>query len=358
MECPEFSELMRLNDGEMSGREAENLSIHLEECADCRRILNYLKKTEQTWRDDYRNPPDVQFNLLEEKLMEEIFSTRRRRRFIPAIAAVFIAILGTTFILMNRTITTVMTEDNGVTTEEYMEGCDSSSNIPEISVAVIEKDESESDITREGETAGTVSMITYDICFDGEALDDYGGEETVEHAEASTSEIDEFTVVGTQSGEDAQVESSPSISGGAGGVRVAAETETIVLSGESSYRDDDTSGSLPVSEVEGVSSQSIADRTVEGPADVSDSEVTFIESDEQEAEEELHSQQNVGVDSIQFYRIVILENGIPDSISATILDSLFWGWRDYIPFQMKDTTFTVVPDELESILLPDNTCSD
>lgn len=79
--CPSFDMLMRFMDGELSPGESALLGTHLENCPDCRRVLESQGMLERSYRESFAAPPEDAFRLMEKRVMASAPRTVRR---IPA----------------------------------------------------------------------------------------------------------------------------------------------------------------------------------------------------------------------------------------------------------------------------------
>lgn len=381
MKCPEFRELMRWHDGESSIEETKEISHHLKSCDDCQRIMDYLSRIEEVWRDDYRDPPGAQFDLLEKNLMDELYTPKRNRRFVSAAAAVLIALLGTTFILMNRESITSVIGDKEATTPEYTEESGAPVNEGGYAVSDIQQDESEPDIPEEECTTDVLQAET------GTPIEDASvqleeTEEVIASEGISTivSDADDWEPNDACLAGEVPIQQEVSESEGTAAEVVGGYRATYQTLGSSTEAVDNSvsidvdtgtetcsSSDSSTGGITGTSGSTSATLSPSGEDDqvLSDSSMNFAcvvtgdTSVEASGGEHLYLMQDSGhVTADSLCRITLLEDGMPDSLSAVTLDSLFPRWRDYIPFRMKDTTFTVAPEMLENILRPDNTRSD
>ncbi len=356
MKCPEFTELMRLHDGELTEGETKAILSHLDACTDCRRTIDYLRKTEQAWREDYREPTDAQFSLLKEKLMKEVFPKRKLQKFIPAVAAVLIALLGTTFILINRdTVVSEALQDDHLAVQEPMGKPDSSDDTAEPvqpagqagdtasrffdgeTEEVLTSEEETPINTAESEDSGTASNV---IAADGSSGSDSGLE-----CEGTGDLKRDIITGGTVADEESLPES------------IVESDEVVITYGASS-----SAGGCPPGNSGTQLTAEQNDSALQQPsgdAEVCESillrEATEISLSagmvgSTEESESQNLEQAESVDTIPHYRITLLQNGIPDSLSTIVLDSLFSGWRDYIPLMLVDSVLAEMPDELENIL--------
>jgi len=66
MNCPGSERVMAFIDGELSPEEQASVREHIAGCTACRRLIQYQKLIEDTWRESYISPSDFEFNAFKE----------------------------------------------------------------------------------------------------------------------------------------------------------------------------------------------------------------------------------------------------------------------------------------------------
>ncbi len=93
MNCPGIEEIMAWIDDELPPDRMESVRVHLDQCAACRRLSEYQKLIETTWRESYTPPSDFEFNRFEKQLTSRLFRRRSWIRTALPVAAAFAAVL-------------------------------------------------------------------------------------------------------------------------------------------------------------------------------------------------------------------------------------------------------------------------
>lgn len=93
MKCPEFSELMLMLDGELSGERLSRVRSHLAQCSVCKAVLEQQKRMEKVWRDSWTDPEEERFSEMRSRLLGAVPWWRRQVTWY-AVAAVFAIYLG------------------------------------------------------------------------------------------------------------------------------------------------------------------------------------------------------------------------------------------------------------------------
>lgn len=301
MNCPEFGKLMMYLDGELDPSARDDVEAHLGSCRRCRKVLDSQRNLESAWREDFDLPDRADFDQLEEAVFRALRPRRRWMAVIPAAAGIMAVLLGLKLILVSGPspesgARTVFSEDamfHGGFREraEHLREVDLPEAVEEETMA----DELEAvpaemrDISSSPDPAGPSDNASAPAAV----------EEVSERFFATTAEEPDMAFGLVQEGQ------------AAGGI------------GYGSDHDADTAEE-PAGVIETV--------TVAVSRSVADDE--FLQQAGRE----------------ETFTLVFDAEGLPDSSTAVLLDSLLPGWEDYIPFENRDTVVTVPAAEAADII--------
>ena len=382
MNCPEFETLMRYLDGELGESEAEAVREHLGECGKCRILLESQRSMESSWRSAFTLPDESEFRLMEERIFR---SANRRKRWtaaLPIAAGLVAVILGLKLIMARGPMVmdsreTIPGRSPAVEAQQLRDD----EAVPE------EQDAVEEMILDDTVTETRLSTSAADaddgtVQFSSDASESSGGLDQVSPEgvtgvmQESFEEVPHDVFDSSSSPAESRgllgaAESSTEMTGGGGGyggiaagTGSAGEPETgstsspeteadIVLScteetGEE-LEEEETAASLTGAE-SGDFQQVEEAGSILGPSPVQETQQSEIACDAAPEDANRYFSLNAETASEMSVTLVIDEAGMPDSLSAALLDSLMPLWRDYIPFVFTDTVMTVSPAELCQLL--------
>lgn len=331
MNCPDFETLMMFLDGELREEMLHQVSEHARTCGRCRKLIESQRKLESSWRDDFVYPERDQFRRVEDELFRRMNRRRRWKVLLPAAAGIIAALLGVKLILHDgpaldrvSAVARSRVEESVLPAPGVREAVEEPALLPDSS-AFGQDDQLETPEAAGEDVAQDVPDATgrsYGLT--GSASD----EEVVEEAEEMRGDAPEGTPgfqeedlnepgYGETPEEQVQLDG---MSGGVSGMEVQ-DTVDITLS-----LDSDTTGLGTVS--------TLTTRQNSGSESVPESSCWL--------EEEMAAE--------PFLRLVFDDQGIPDSATSLLLDSLLPDWRDYIHDEFRDTVLVVPLDGLHDLL--------
>ncbi len=305
MNCPDFETLMLMLDGELRGEELKAVSEHLKSCSKCRRIVDSQRKIESSWRDSLNVPDRDRFSSMEQKIFNKTNHNRWWKACIPAVAGIIAVLLGVKLIVNNQPNPDRITDLSG----RYNTG-----------TSGIEMEEAESmySDTPDSETVECVLSDTATETLRSNVA--RGGGTAEELSQQSPSSVEEI-----EDTEEAVILGSTQLPGT--DRRTDADKSICVTSG---FEDIQLSA-MPPDEPDRVSEQSC------------ESHSSF---------DEVLNENTAG--EAVFVELSFNADGFPDSITASLLDSLVAGWIDYIPFVYRDTVLLVPPADVQNLLTGEN----
>lgn len=370
MNCPDFDTLMMLLDGELGEERMKEVAGHVRSCSRCRNLVNSQRNLETSWRDNFVTPEDDKFRRIEWIIYRRIHRRKRWKFFVPAAAGIIAVLLGVKLIMDNEPfkgrVTDLLrdgrTEYASYTLRlEYEQDESTVSDIDGFDPEEAAADESivaptEEFIPVEDVTGETTSravgygIAEAEVMLPQSAGEEDGSEESLRGTGDLTQETDLQSIAGGEviaggsggSGsaspggfineeefEEAEIPDEIIFAGAVEGSSLEEQTDDICSITSLS---DDTAG-LAVTEsvpaATGISEDMEGDRGLNRSFDyyspfheVSDQDLNTVKTD-------------------IYVELVFDAGGQPDSCTALLLDSLFAGWSDYIPFVYRDTVLVV-----------------
>lgn len=106
MNCPDDVKLMAFMDGELDPAQREQMADHVSLCERCSSVLASQGLLEKSWRDSWRDPPDLRFQVMRKSLLRKTRERRGAPGWLIGIAAGAVAVfLGVkVFVLPGRTV--------------------------------------------------------------------------------------------------------------------------------------------------------------------------------------------------------------------------------------------------------------
>jgi len=382
MNCPEFDTLMMLMDGELQGEDLKAVSEHVMSCSNCRKIIDSQIKLETSWRDSFVIPESDKFRRLEQDIFNRINSHSRWKAFIPAAAGIIAVLLGVKLIIGNQPTPDRITElSRGIREEEYMAD-DEYRSAEQTEILSENASEHVSDMIESAPvTVPSESFTTVEEEGSGKAVSGLEADGNVqEEIVQQVSVHEEVSIVGSTStidssdrGSDGQSLTSDSeiaagaAVGGSGGLygycateeseesEVPAEATGIEVAEDAGYEiqmdeicdvtlslDTDTAGLETVQTVQTASG--ISDETEDNRSEVQSGELIFRFNDFPAGCME-------SPDEGVYVELAFDADGMPDSCTILLLDSLCAGWNDYIPFYYRDTVLVVPLSDVQSLFI-------
>lgn len=371
MSCPDFEKLMLYLDGELHEEELHRVREHLEGCVECRRVLATQSRLEESWRSGFSFPEGSEFRRMEDRIFRRVHGRRGWRSIIPVAAGIIAVLLGVKLILsenpsLDRVSSTAMewTEDYSLESNRgEVRGRAGEPSGPEATGPVQETPEDTAeqpleeqeeliegmiaDHDRTGEPATrslldetasaqhqVASEVTDDMeetvgsAFGGGALrgsDQAGQDEILDIADAAVSEEETAGLLGRSVEHGAEEDREPE----------AGIADTSVLQ------------SAPaVPDMTGISTSESESCLSAGPEEVeAQQETVSLEEGIAYCPSEYYNRLDDG-----YLVLAFDENGMPDSMTAVLLDSLSPGWRDYIQSEFMDTVMVVPLSDLNDLL--------
>lgn len=356
MNCPDFDILMLMLDGELEEDKLKEVSEHLKSCGRCRNLVDSQKTLEASWRDSFVIPESNLFRTIEREIFNRINRRSRWKSFIPVAAGIIAVLIGVKLIMNNqpsldrvmgvsRDIRLEYRADPGRSADEFNVEAPAEF-LPESGCA-----EGSEVLTEDAEEATSTELNYADVAVDESVQPQCSIEEedTGEFLRGGIGFIHEtdrqIVVGGTGVGAG---------SGGGGGEDIfeyGEEREEIVVAGEIALEQENEECFA------GQQLDGIDDITLSMDADTTGLEtVTTVVSAPEEMIETCLSTQSDTCYS-RYHEVSDLTNkfqmqkayielafdaaGEPDSSTALLLDSLFVGWNDYIPFVLRDTVIVI-----------------
>ncbi|OPL18850.1 MAG: hypothetical protein AVO35_02640 [Candidatus Aegiribacteria sp. MLS_C] len=371
MSCPDFEKLMLYLDGELDEEDLRIVREHLEDCEECRRILATQSRLEESWRNDFRFPEGSEFRRMEDRIFGRVHGRRGWRSMIPVAAGIIAVLLGVKLILtgnpsLDRVSSTAAEWTKDYTMEDTRVGVPGRTGEhsgPEAPGPAPESPEETAEQPLE-EHEELVEEMIVDHDGTGDA--------------ATRSLVDETSVMRQQVASDVteDMESSGSFAYGGGVLRGSAQVEQdeIPSAHDSSVFAEEAAGLIGQTPQEEAGERWETGTAADDTALIRSAEVvpdmtgvTTSESDrylsegleEVEAQDETvcFEEELVSCPPEYFNRtddgcvaLVFDGEGMPDSLTAVLLDSLSPGWRDYIKPVFMDTVMVVPLADLNEIL--------
>ena len=358
MNCPDFDTLMMLLDGELGEERMKEVAGHVRSCSRCRNLVNSQRNLETSWRDNFVTPEDDKFRRIEWIIYRRMHR-KRWKFFVPAAAGIIAVLLGVKLIMNNEpfkgratdllrdgrteyasyTLRLEYEQDESTVTD--IDGFDpEEAAADESTIAPTDESVPVEDVTGET-TSGAVGygIAEAEVTLPQSAVEEDGSEGFLRSTGDFTQETDLQSIAG---GEVIAGGSGGSGSASPGGIVNEEECEeseipeeiilTEAVAGSITSLSDDTAG-LAVSET--VSSSTGISEDMEGDRGLNQSCDYYSRFHE-------GSDQDLNTTKTDIYvELVFDAGGQPDSCTALLLDSLFAGWSDYIPFVYRDTVLVV-----------------
>jgi len=346
MNCPDFDILMLMIDGELKEDKLKEISEHLKSCGRCRNLIDSQKILEASWRDSFVIPESNLFRTIEREIFNRINRRSRWKSFIPAVAGIIAVLIGVKLIMNNQpSLDRVI----GVSRDIQLEYGDATGRsvdefdveAPEEFLSVSGCAEGSEVLTEDAEEATSTEFNYADVAVDGSVQPQCSIEEedTGESLRGGIGFIHEtdwqIVVGGTGVGAG---------SGGGGG-------EDIVVAGEIALEQENEE-CFAGQQVDGIDYIKLSmDADTTGLETVT----TVVSAPEEMIETCLSTQSDTFynryhevsdlTNEFQMQKVYIElafdADGEPDSSTALLLDSLFIGWSDYIPFVLRDTVIVI-----------------
>ena len=380
MNCPDFETLMAMLDGELREEQLKAVSEHVMSCGKCRKIIDSQRKLEASWRDSFVEPDNEEFRSLERSVFNRINRRWRWKALVPAAAGIIAVLLGVKLILNNQPSLDRVTDLSRTEHLEYVTDAEKSgeeqieflpSGVGDIenetaAESTPDFDSSESWLSSEDAVSQTFSDTGYgyDGVVEGESAQTQAvvvegcAEESLRGSVGFIHETDRQIITG----------GAAAGSGGGGDFYNATEeleesetTDEIIFMGA-----EDITVCEEPAEIN-------RDITLSLDADTTGIEtvltVTATTSAPEEMEDNSASEQSVGsysrfhefsygnlevADGEVYVELAFDAGGIPDSITALLLDSLFIGWSYYIPFYYRDTVLIVPIVDIQDLFMNGN----
>lgn len=378
MNCPDFETLMMMLDGELQEKELEAVAKHVLSCSKCRVLIDSQRKLETSWRDDFVEPDSKEFRDMERSIFNRINRHWRWKALIPAAAGIIAVLLGVKLILNNqpsldRVIDFSSCEQmNNISEAEKLaekQGESLPLNDDELFTETSAEstpifDSSGELLSAEDVISGTFNDVGYDGVVEGESAQTQSevveacAEESLRGAVGSVQEIDRQIVTG----------GAVAGSGGGGELYSAIEESEEFDTAEEivSLGADDITVREESAEISGEITLSLDTDTAELETVLTVSSTVSVPEEMEDNRASDHSAESYtrfydfpgesyGMpDEGVYIELAFDANGIPDSITALILDSLFVGWSDYIPFYYRDTVLIVPVADVQDLFMDGN----
>ena len=388
MNCPDFDTLMMLLDGELGEERVKEVAGHVRSCSRCRNLINSQRNLETSWRDSFVTPEDDKFRRIEWIIYRRIHRRSRWKFFVPAAAGIIAVLLGVKLIMDNEPfkgrVTEIMRDDRTEYASytlryEYMQDESTVSDIDgfgleetaavESIIAPTEELVPVDVVTGETTSEAVGSGITeVEVMLPQSSAEEDGSEEYLRRTG------DRITETDLQSTEGGEV-----IAGGSGGSGSAAPGVNI-------YQEECEESEIPdeiifEGTVEGSSLEEQTDdigNIIAFSLDADTAGLAVIESvpattgisEDMEDNRGLNqscgyysrfnevSGHDLNTTKTDIYvELVFDAGGQPDSCTALLLDSLFTGWSDYIPFVYRDTVLVVPLADVLELFVESSTVS-
>ncbi len=371
MNCPDFDTLMMFLDDELGEERMKEVSHHVESCRRCRNLIDSQRNLETSWRDSFVTPEDNKFRSMEWIIYRRINRRARWKFFVPAAAGIIAVLLGVKLIIDNQPFKGRVTELSRDRQTEYVsytlqfveerdelpasgiDGFDSEGTTVDGSItAPADRIDSIEDVsaetTSEAVGYGTANAEPVDRQF---AVLADTVEEYLRGSSSTAQETDLHTVAG---GEVIAGGSGGTGSVGFGGLINEVEyeeaeiPEEIILAGAvegcSPEEQTDDTGDTTLS-FDADTAGLAACETVHSSTGVfNDMEDNMVVNQSCDYYSRVHETSDHDMNTTKadiYVELVFDEGGQPDSSTALLLDTLFAGWSDYIPFVYRDTVIIV-----------------
>ncbi len=379
MNCPDFETLMAMLDGELREEQLKAVSEHVMSCGKCRKIIDSQRKLEASWRDSFVEPDNKEFRSLERSVFNRINRRWRWKALVPAAAGIIAVLLGVKLILNNQPSLDRVTDLSRTEHLEYVTDAEKSgeeqieflpSGVGDIENETAEStpdfDSSESWLSSEDAVLQTFSDTGYgyDGVVEGELAQTQvvvvGGcaEESLRGSVGFVQETDREIITG----------GAVAGSGGGGNFYNATEeleesetTDEIIFMGaeeipvceEPVEINRDITLSLDA-DTTGLETATTVTSTVSAPEAMEDNMVSDRSTESYTRFHEFSYGNLEVADGEVYVKLAFDVNGIPDSSTAFLLDSLFADWNEYIPFYCKDTLLIVPLADVQDLLMDGN----
>lgn len=380
MNCPDFDTLMMMLDGELQEEQLKAVTEHVMFCSKCRKIIDSQRKLETSWRDNFVEPDDEEFRSIERSIFNRINRRWRWKTLVPAAAGIIAVLLGVKLILNNQPSLQRVTDLSRTERLEYVTDTEKSG-----------EEQTEYLPSRVGDLENETTAESAPVLDSSESLDSaedalletfndtgYGYDGVVEGETAQTQAVtaegyaEEFLrgSVGFAQETDRQTTTGglvPGSGGGSGFYNAPEEeseesvtTDEIVFMGaevipvceEPVEINRDITLSLDA-DTTGLETVVTVISTASAPEEMEDNRTSHHSA---ESCSRYHEEDNGSVlpDGEVYVELAFDASGIPDSITALLLDSLFIDWSDYIPFHCRDTVLIVPLAGVQDLLMDGN----
>ncbi|NOQ21718.1 MAG: hypothetical protein GQ565_03570 [Candidatus Aegiribacteria sp.] len=325
MNCPDFDTLMMLLDGELEEEKLKEVSEHLMLCSRCRYLIDSQRNLETSWRDSFVTPEDDKFRSMECSIFNRINRRSRWKIFVPAAAAIIAVLLGVKLIL-DKPFPGRVTELSRGGRAEYPVDNVQFGDVPEESLTSdIDGIDSENDVST-GDVTAEITGKT-----EGYSLADVEPAQPQSSAgENSAEEHEEIEI-------PEEIISMGAVEGSSLEEQMDDISDIITLSLDADTTGLGTAGTMP-------SFTSTSEETEDNRA--------LNQSGEYYSR--LHETSGCGMNASGadiYIELVFDAAGQPDSSTALLLDSLFAGWSDYIPFVYRDTVLVVPLADVQELFM-------
>jgi hypothetical protein len=383
MNCSDFDTLMLYLDGELPDERIEEISVHLATCVRCRELIDSQRRLETSWRESFISPETEKFRNLEQSIFNRINRRWHWKALIPAAAGIIAVLLGVKLILTEQpSLDSVAERTRSSRAELLNESADTITEDIDVPASLEEGDgtvfpgetasaapeniQSHSDGA--GETDGDIqddlSSYTAPVLQELSPVEE-SPDETVSRGadEVIPETVNSDFEIGVASGSG--VTGLPGLSGGCCAEEEEAEELRASLGNVAADAGEDSGEAETAELMTDVFFSTDADGNENvacgATSEVSSSgfEALDYRSVEQQSEcsygfDDVPSHE---MDSLSAKTCVVLtfdSGGLPDSTTASLLDSLFACWNDYIPFEYRDTVLVIPLAEVQDLLLEGN----
>ena len=372
MNCPDFDTLMMLLDGELGEERVKEVAGHVRSCSRCRNLINSQRNLETSWRDSFVTPEDDKFRSMEWIIYRRMNRRSRWKFFVPAAAGIIAVLLGVKLIMDNQpfkgrvtellrdgrtdyiSYTLRFVEERDELPASGIDGFDSEDTAADVSITapadrIVSTEDVSGETISEGVGYGTVTAEPVEQQF---AVPEDSAEEYLRGSGSVAPESDLHTVAGGELS-----------AGGSGGIGAAAPDECIneeeceeaeileeimssrAFEGSSSEEQMDDIGDISTLSLDtDTAGLAVIETVPSGTGIYIDTENSIVVSQSCDYNSRFHESSDHDRNTTKadiYVELVFDEGGQPDSSTALLLDTLFAGWSDYIPFVYRDTVLII-----------------
>ncbi|MCD4774732.1 MAG: hypothetical protein K8S15_01610 [Candidatus Aegiribacteria sp.] len=378
MNCPDFDTLMMMLDGELREEQLKAVSEHVMSCSKCRKLIDSQRKLEASWRDSFVEPDDEEFRSMERSIFSRINRRWRWRTIVPAAAGIIAVLLGVKLILNNQPSLDRVTDLSRTERMEYTTDAEKSG---EEQTEYLSSDDGDFENETAAESApalgSSASLVSEDAAeetsVNGPEIDGATVVELVQ-PQAAVEETDNGEslrgAVGFVHETDRQITTGGAVAGSGGGsgfynapeeseesettdeiIFMGAEVIPVCEEPAETYRDITLSLDADTTGLETATTVTL---TASATEETEDNRISHQSTESYSRFDDLYGDDFETPDGEVYVELAFDASGIPDSITALLLDSLFIDWSDYIPFHCRDTVLIVPLAGVQDLLMNEN----